>query len=138
MQTDCSIRCSFSIPGSSRSTDDIFEDVHHNREELIEVFKSVMSFYPSRTTQTRKLLWREASAANLEDYQKCLEMDLQNRIIPAEAAVCNDPERCWHRAVIQEYYDGLECAMIRSASKCIPKGKCFRSRKVWCMHGMMS
>ena len=41
--------------------------------------------------------------------------------IPVEEAVCNDPERCSHRTLIQECYDDLESAMKKASKRSIPK-----------------
>ena len=64
-------------------------------------------------TRKKRLLWREACSEQLLRYRQCLDMELDNLDIPAEAAVCNDPCSCHHQEVIQSYFDAVVGSMIR-------------------------
>ena len=82
--------------------------------------------------RTKRLCWSKATGLDLEAYQLCLEMELYNLDIPAEAAMCNDPDRCCHKPQIQNYYDQIQRALVRSASGCIRRRKGSKKvNKVW-------
>ena len=55
----------------------------------------------------KRFLWREASERDLHRYQLSLTEELDKREILAEAAVCNEPDTCDHKATIQEYYEHI-------------------------------
>ena len=81
---------------------------------------------------TKRLCWSKATGLDLEAYKLCLEMELDNLDIPAEAAMCNDPDRCCHKPQIQNYYDQIQRALVRSASGCIRRRKGSKKvNKVW-------
>ena len=60
---------------------------------------------------------------DLRKYKERVEMEMESIVVPAEAAVCNDPLSCQHRQVIQSFYDSVTMAMIKSAKRSIPKGE---------------
>ena len=74
-------------------------------------------------TSKKRLLWREACSEDLFRYRQCLEMELENLDIPAEAAVCNDPCSCNHKEVIQLYFDAVVGSMMKANKRCIPMGR---------------
>ena len=78
----------------------------------------------------RRLQWKEATTADLRKYKERVEMEMESIVVPAEAAVCNDPLSCQHRQVIQSFYDSVTVAMIKSAKRSIPKGRPLRVKKM--------
>ena len=85
--------------------------------------------YPQVKSQKR-LLWKAACNDDIYGYQRCLDMELDHLNIPAEAAVCNDPDSCCHHIDIQRYCDGLVGAMLKAAKVCIPRGKGKNGRRI--------
>ena len=74
-------------------------------------------------------MWKKAKVYDLLSYQRELELELSKIDIPAEAAICNEPERCSHKHIIQTYFDGVCSAMLKSAKRCIPRTKCNCNKK---------
>lgn len=49
----------------------------------------------------KRLIWREAKERDKISYRQCVDWELRNIVLPAEAAVCNEPESCDHRQQLQ-------------------------------------
>ena len=62
-------------------------------------------------------------------YQIELDQELDKIGIPADAATCNEPERCSPKHIMESYFDGICSSMLRCAKRCIPKAKCHGGRK---------
>ena len=59
-----------------------------------------------------------------------MEHELDGLEIAAEEAVCNEPCKCSHADGLQAYYDSIVDAMLKSAKRCIPKGKGSSGKKL--------
>ena len=59
-----------------------------------------------------------------------MEHELDGLEIAAEEAVCNEPCKCRHADGLQVYYDSIVDAMLKSAKRCIPKGKGSSGKKL--------
>ena len=85
--------------------------------------QKIMTDEKVRQRKDERLAWYQASLEQLVRYSELLGCLLDVVPVPAEAAICCEPDSCEHCTAIAKYYNDIFYAVSTAAKACIPVKK---------------